>query len=73
MVFERIFVLLQILFFFFKYIHFFCFCFCGTCGMQKFQGQGSNLHHSSDLSHSSDKRQILNLLSHLGIPTDIVP
>ena len=32
----------------------------------KFPGQGLNPHHSSDLSHSSDK--ILNPLSHQGTP-----
>ena len=38
-----------------------------TKSTQKFSGQGSNLHHSSDLSHSSDC-QFLNPLSHQGIP-----
>ena len=30
-----------------------------TCRMQKFLGQGSNLHHSSDLSRSSDNARSL--------------
>ena len=36
--------------------------------MQKFQNQGSNLHHSSHPSLSSDNGWILNPLSHQGIP-----
>ena len=37
-------------------------------GMQRFLGQGSNLHHSSDWSHSIDNCQILNILYHKGTP-----
>ena len=33
---------------------FFFFFFGHTCGMWKFLGQGSNLHHSSDSSHCND-------------------
>ena len=34
---------------------FFLFIYFGhACGMQKYRGQGSNLHHSSNLSDSSD-------------------
>ena len=29
-----------------------------ACGMRKFPGQGSNLHHSSDLSYHSDIRPL---------------
>ena len=35
-------------------------CFGCTCGMQKFLGQGSNLHQSSDTSHSSGNTGSLN-------------
>ena len=38
-----------------QYFPFFSFlCCCCTHSMQKFLGQGSDPHHSSDLSHSSD-------------------
>ena len=36
-------------------------------GMWKFPGQGSNLHHGNDLSHSSDNAGILNPLGHQGM------
>ena len=35
------------------------FFFCHACGMWKFPGQGSNPHHSSYQSHSSDKARSL--------------
>ena len=35
------------------------FFFNHTCGMQKFQGQESNLSHSSDLSFFSDNTEFL--------------
>ena len=41
------------LFFFFFFFFFVLFCFGHPWSMQKFQGQESNLCHSSDLSHSS--------------------
>lgn len=55
---------------FFKSFFFLSF-FGHTHGRQKFLGQGSNLCHSSDLSHCSDKHQILNLLSHTRTPKKI--
>ena len=43
--------------YFFSYpqsLFFFFFFFCHSCGVWKFLGQGSNLYHSSHLSHSRD-------------------
>ena len=42
---------------------FFFFSPC-TCGVQQFPGQGWNLHHSGDLSHSADNAASLNLGLH---------
>ena len=46
--------------------HLLFFFFGHTCCMRRFLGQGSNLYHSSNPSHSSD------LLSHQGSPSSVV-
>lgn len=61
---------LKLLFFLF----FFCFFLGGglffghTQSMGKFPDQGSNLHHSSDLSHSSDNARFLTHCTTRGLP-----
>ena len=51
----------------------FIFCFFGqACGMQKFPVQGSNLHHSSDPSHSSDNDGSFNSWATKKLPTSSI-